>query len=259
MSTLLTIPLLIMVLILALATALWLASLALKDSSIVDIAWAPGFAMIADANAMIAGTITARGWLTLILVNAWAIRLALHIAARHRGEDHRYAAMRGRHGSRWWWRSLFQVFWLQAMLCWLISWPLQLAVTRTAPLNILDAAGFTFAAAGLLYEAVADWQLAHFRADPASRDKVMDRGLWRWSRHPNYFGDALMWWGYFLVGLAASGAWWSIFAPLAMTVLLLRVSGVSLLEETISDRRPAYAGYIRRTSAFVPLPPRTRL
>jgi len=255
MSPLLPIPLLIMVLILALATALWLVSLRLRDSSIVDIAWAPGFAVVSWCAAGAAHTVGVRGWLVLILVNAWAVRLALHIYARHHGEDHRYTAMRTKHGARWWWWSLFQVFWLQALLCWLISWPLQLAVTHAAPLNLVDASGFTIATAGFLYEAVADWQLMRFRADPANSGKVMDRGLWRWSRHPNYFGDALMWWGYFLIGLAASGAWWSIFAPIAMTILLLRVSGLALLEETIAERRPAYADYIRRTSAFVPLPP----
>jgi len=248
-------PLLIMVLIFALATALWLVSLARRDSSIVDIAWAPAFAIVAWCSALAADTVAARGLLLLILVNAWAIRLALHIYARHGGEDHRYAEMRTRHGARWWWWSLVQVFWLQALLCWLISWPLQLAVTHAAPLSWLDAAGFTLATAGFLFEAIADWQLMRFRADPVNKDLVMDRGLWRFSRHPNYFGDALMWWGYFLVGLAASGAWWSIYAPIAMTGLLLRVSGVSLMEETITDRRPRYADYIQRTSAFVPLPP----
>jgi steroid 5-alpha reductase family enzyme len=255
MSTLLTTSLLIMVLIFALVTQLWLVSLGQRDSSIVDIAWAPGFAIISWSNALLAGTNGLRAWLVLALVTLWAFRLALHIAARHHGEDHRYTAMRAKHGVRWWWWSLFQVFWLQALLCWLISWPLQLAVTRTAPLNILDAVGFTIAAAGFLYEAIADWQLQRFRTDPANKGHVMDRGLWRFSRHPNYFGDALMWWGYFLIGLATSDAWWSIFAPIAMTVLLLRVSGVSLMEETITDRRPKYADYIRRTSAFVPWPP----
>jgi len=250
-------PLLIMVLILALATGLWLVSLRLRDASIVDIAWAPGFAVISWCSAIATGTLSTRGWLILILVNAWAVRLALHIYARHRDEDHRYAAMRAKHGKRWWWWSLFQVFWLQGLLCWLISWPLQLAVTHAPALNVLDTAGFAIATAGFMYEAIADWQLMRFRADPANAGKVMDRGLWRWSRHPNYFGDAVMWWGYFLVGLAAGGAWWSIAAPVVMTFLLLRVSGVTLLEDTITERRPAYADYIRRTSAFVPLPSRT--
>jgi steroid 5-alpha reductase family enzyme len=244
-----------MVLIFALATALWLVSLALKDSSIVDIAWAPAFAIVAWCSALLAGANSVRAWLVLALVTLWAFRLALHTTARHHGEDHRYTQMRTTHGARWLWWSLFQVFWLQALLCWLISWPLQLAVTHTAPFSIVDAAGFTLATAGFLVEAVADWQLTRFRADPSNKDQVMDRGLWRFSRHPNYFGDALMWWGYFLIGFAASSAWWSIFAPIAMMVLLLRVSGVSLLEETITDRRPKYADYIRRTSAFVPLPP----
>ena len=249
-------PYLIIVLILALATLLWLLSLRRNDASIADIAWAPGFAVVTWAATAIHGSLSLRGWLILILVNVWAVRLSRHIWRRHDGEDRRYAAMRAKHGARWWWQSLFQVFWLQALLCWLISWPLQLAVTSTALIGLADIVGMLLAVAGLLIEAIADTQLAQFRSEQASRGQVMDRGLWRWSRHPNYFGDALMWWGYFLIGFAPSGGWWTIFCPITMTFLLLRVSGVSLLEETITERRPGYAEYIRRTSAFIPLPPK---
>lgn len=251
-------PLLIIVLIFSAATLLWLLSLLLRDSSIVDIAWAPGFALIAWLSALTSGILGVRGWLTLILVNTWALRLASHIATRHHGEDRRYAEMRETHGARWWWWSLFQVFWLQALVCWLISWPLQLAVRASVPLGALDYAGCAIALTGLIVEAIADWQLTRFRRDPSNAGHVMDRGLWAWSRHPNYFGDALMWWGFFLIGFAASSAWWTVLCPLAMTILLLRVSGVSLLEETIVERRPAYADYIRRTSAFVPWPPKRK-
>jgi steroid 5-alpha reductase family enzyme len=236
---------------------LWLFSLRLKDSSIIDIFWAPGFALLAWAAVIASRTLMPRGWLVLDLVTVWGLRLGLHILLRHRGEDRRYGEMRAKFGTRWWWWSLLQVFWLQALLLWGISLPLQAAVASTAPLGALDYLGAMVAAAGLVIEGLADYQLTRFRADAANAGKVMDQGLWAWSRHPNYFGDALMWWGYFLIGFGASHAWWLVLSPIAMTVLLLRVSGVSLLEETIVERRPAYADYIRRTSAFVPWPPKS--
>ncbi|HXC57349.1 MAG TPA: DUF1295 domain-containing protein [Rhizomicrobium sp.] len=246
-------------LVLAAATALWLASLRLRDASIVDIFWAPGFALMAwTAAGVTQHALSARAVLVLALVSLWAARLGLHIVLRHAGEDRRYAAMRAAHGRRWWWWSLFQVFLLQAVLIWLISWPLRMAAASQAPLDALDMAGAVLASAGLLLEAVADWQLTRFRRLAGNAGKVMDRGLWSWSRHPNYFGDAVLWWGFFLLGVGAVPAWWLVASPLAMTLLLLRVSGVSLLEETIVARRPDYADYIRRTSAFVPWPPRLK-
>jgi steroid 5-alpha reductase family enzyme len=190
-------------------------------------------------------------------VNLWAIRLAAHLFARHDGEDHRYAAMRRQYGARWWWWSLVQVFLLQAILIWFIAAPLVAAVlSGRGTIEPLDYLGIGVAASALIYEALADFQLARFRADPANRGKVLDRGLWRWSRHPNYFGEVMMWWGFFLIGYSASHAWWLALSPLVVTFLLLKVSGVSLMEEKIEDRRPAYADYKRRVSAFIPLPPK---
>lgn len=241
-------------LVLGAGVLLWLLSLRLRDASIVDVFWAPGFAAAAWATA----DTGPRAWLVLTLVTIWALRLGLHIYLRHRGEDPRYAALRAKAGARWWWQSLFQVFLLQSALIWIISAPLQIAVGAATPLSLFDYAGGAIAAIGLCIEAVADRQLTRFCAEPANAGKVMDRGLWAWSRHPNYFGDALMWWGFFVIGVAASPLWWLIVSPVLMTVLLLRVSGVSLLEETIAERRPAYADYIRRTSAFIPWPPKAR-
>lgn len=253
-----TASLLILALLMTATTALWLVSLGIKDCSIADIAWAPAFALVAWATVAIAGHTGLRGWLVLALVSLWGLRLGLHILARHHGEDYRYAAMRRKFGPIWWWRSLLQVFVLQALLVWIISWPLQAAVGSATPLGVLDYAGAAIAVTGLLTEAIADWQLTQFRADPANKGMVMDRGIWSWSRHPNYFGDALMWWGYFLIGFAALPAWWLLLSPVAMTVLLLRVSGVTMLEETIVKRRPGYAEYIARTSVFVPWPPKAK-
>jgi steroid 5-alpha reductase family enzyme len=251
-----TAPVLTLALAFGACTLLWLLSLRLGDVSIIDIFWAPGIALMAWTAAAAAMAIQPRGWLALALASLWGLRLGLHILLRHAGEDHRYGEMRKKFGPRWWWWSLFQVFWLQALLLWIVSWPLQAAVAAAQPLTVVDAVGAALAAAGLLIEGLADYQLTRFRADAANAGKVMDRGLWSWSRHPNYFGDTLMWWGFFVLGFAGSHAWWLLVSPVVMTALLLRVSGVSLLEETIAERRPGYADYVRRTSAFFPWPPR---
>jgi steroid 5-alpha reductase family enzyme len=236
---------------------LWLISLKTRDVSIIDIFWAPGIAAVVDIAALLSDASGPRASAALFLVNLWAVRLAAHIFARHDGEDHRYAAMRHKFGARWWWWSLVQVFLLQAILMWFIAAPLvAVMLSSRAPMGVLDYLGVGIAAAGFLFEALADVQLARFRLDPRNKGKVMDRGLWRWSRHPNYFGESVMWWGFFLLGFSAAGAWWLILSPLVVTLLLLQVSGVTLMEDKIEDRRPAYADYKRRVSAFVPWPPK---
>ena len=239
------------------ATLLWLWSLRIRDVSIIDIFWGPGIAGVVDIAAILSQASGPRVSVAIFLVNLWAVRLAVHIFARHDGEDHRYAAMRRQYGARWWWWSLVQVFLLQAILIWFIAAPVVAAMlSGRGTMTLLDYLGIGIAAVGFLYEALADFQLAGFRADPANKGKVMDRGLWSWSRHPNYFGEAMLWWGFFLIGFSASQAWWLVLSPLVVTFLLLRVSGVSLMEDKIEDRRPAYADYKRRVSAFLPLPPR---
>ncbi len=243
---------------------LWLASLRLRDVSIIDIFWGPGIAGVVDIAAVLGHAGGPRASAALFLVNIWAIRLAAHILSRRSsveggGEDHRYGAMRQAYGARWWWQSLFQVFFLQAILIWFVPAPLVAAtLSSRAPLGPLDYIGIAIAALALVFEAIADFQLAAFRADPANKGQVMDRGLWGWSRHPNYFGEAMMWWGYFIIGWAASHQWWIILSPMLITVLLLKVSGVSLMETDIAERRPAYAEYKRRVSAFVPALPKRK-
>jgi steroid 5-alpha reductase family enzyme len=149
------------------------------------------------------------------------------------------------------------VFLLQAILIWFVPAPLVAAVLYShIPMGWLDYAGIAVAAVALVFESLADFQLSAFRADPVSKGKVMDRGLWGWSRHPNYFGEALMWWGYFAIGFGASHQWWLILSPVLITFLLLQVSGVTLMEEKMDERRPGYAGYRRRVSAFIPWPPK---
>lgn len=255
--------LLALVPVLGLAVAGWVASLRLRDASIADRLWALLVAAPAAVYAWhfppAADALSRSPWVLALLL-AWAARLALHITWRNwgHGEDRRYAAMRAQHGPRFPLRSLFTVFLLQALLAWIVSWPLLAALAGTRPFGPWDAIGLALAAFGIVFEAVADAQLARFRANPASRNRVLQHGLWRFSRHPNYFGEACVWWGFGLVVLGSAG-WpgaWALASPLLMTVLLLRVSGVRLLEADIADRRPAYRDYIRRTSAFLPLPPR---
>ena len=255
-------PILTLILAFAMMTALWPISLMLRDVSIVDILWAPAFAILALAHAVTEPPVKPRAWIAIALVCAWALRLGGHIFLRWRklgGEDTRYAAIRERNGPKFPLSSLFLIFWLQALLLWVISWPLQAACSGAAPLNMLDALGSAIAALGIFIEAVADRQLTRFRADPANRQRVLDRGLWAWSRHPNYFGDFLLWWGIFLLGLAAGGPWWTMLGAIVMSALLIHYSGAGLMEDTIAQRRPGYADYIRRTSLFVPWPPRARM
>jgi steroid 5-alpha reductase family enzyme len=235
-----------------LASAVWIASLVRRDVSIVDGAWS--FLVLMPALVIAAKLPHGpRTTVLLILAAAWALRLSAYILWRHRGqpEDRRYQAIRRRNEPHFAWKSLYLVFGLQAVLAWLVAAPLMAAVSSPEPWNALDALGVSLAVFGMLFEAVADAQLARFRADGRNRGKVMDRGLWRHSRHPNYFGECCVWWGLWLVATAA-GAWWTVLSPLLMSVLLVKVSGVPLLEADLGRHRAGYAEYVRRTPAFVP-------
>lgn len=235
----------------------WLASLPLRDASIVDRVWSLLFVSAALAYAWFGNPTVPRLWLTMAPLLVWALRLALHITIRNwgHGEDRRYQQIRRNNEPGFAARSLYLVFGLQALLAWIISLLLLATMLDRRPPGWPELPGLALWLAGFTIETVADAQLARFRADPANRGAVMDRGLWRYSRHPNYFGECCLWWGFFLLALAV-GAWWTIVAPMLMTVLLLRVSGVPLLEQDIGNRRPAYRSYVERTSAFVPWPPR---
>jgi steroid 5-alpha reductase family enzyme len=165
--------------------------------------------------------------------------------------------MRAESPESFWWVSLFKVFLLQGALMLVISFPVIAVQTSGSGLFWLDYLAIAVWGAGLVFESVGDYQLARFKARPGSEDKVMDSGLWRYTRHPNYFGDFCVWWGHYLVALAA-GAWWTVFSPLVMSFLLMRFSGVGLLEKTITSRRPGYADYVARTNTFFPGPPSDR-
>jgi steroid 5-alpha reductase family enzyme len=188
------------------------------------------------------------------------LRLSLYILARNWGkpEDFRYQAWRRQHGRKWWWYSFFQVFLLQGVLLTIVAAPLLAAQLSPTParLGVLDFIALPLWAIGFFFEAVGDWQLKRFKSDPANKGRVLDRGVWRYTRHPNYFGDSAQWWAYYLIA-ASAGGWWTIFSPILMTTLLLRVSGVSLLEKTL-DSRPGYKEYSERTSEFIPWFPRKK-
>ncbi len=242
----------------AIAVVTWLISLAKHDASIVDSVWS---VLIWTAGAVYfhaAAAPHARGWLMMALLSAWALRLCLYITARNWGEpeDRRYQKIRARNQPHFGLKSLFIVFLLQGVLAWIVAWPMMAIGAGPAELTVLDWLGASLATFGIVFEAIADWQMARFKARPESEGQVMDRGLWRYSRHPNYFGETCTWWGLWLLALAAGG-WWTIASPLLMTLLLLKVSGVVLLERDIGERRPAYARYVKQTNAFIPGPPRT--
>ena len=239
----------------ALMVATWLLSLALKNASIVDIAWGLGFVAVAWSVRFAVDGVTARQNLLVALTSVWGLRLGGYLFIRNhgKGEDFRYRAMRKHWGPKFPIISLLTVFTLQGVLMYVVSLGVQLGQAATSPsLGVLAWVGVAVWVVGLTFEAVGDWQLAAFKRDPANQGKVMDRGLWRYTRHPNYFGDACVWWGIALVAAETGIGRWGLLGALVMTVLLLRVSGVALLEKSLSRRKPGYAEYVARTSAFVP-------
>lgn len=248
--------------VIALGIILWLISLAVRDSSIVDIAWGPLIFLVGLAYYLAMAEPAARAHLIIALTGLWAIRLALHIGVRNlgHGEDFRYAAWRAQHPDTWWIRSYFKVFLLQGVIAWIVALPLFYAISSRTPaaLTLLDWAGILLFAAGFLFEAIGDEQLRRFKADPASKGRVLNTGLWRYTRHPNYFGEAVLWWGLGLIGAATPLGWIGLVGPAIITFLLLRVSGVAMLEKTLKETKPEYADYIARTPAFFPGAPRSR-
>jgi len=237
----------------------WVVSLAIRNASIVDIFWGPGFIVIGFYYAF-AGPGSESGFVVLALVTIWALRLALHIGFRNAGggEDFRYRKWRDDAGRHFWWISFLKVFLLQAVVLWIVSSPLLLAQLENAKgFGFVGWLGLALWVFGFAFEAIADHQLQAFKRNPANRGQVMQTGLWAMSRHPNYFGEVVLWWGIGLLALPAGG-WLSFVGPLMITFLLLKVSGVSLLEKALVDRRPGYADYIASTPAFLPVPRRLR-
>ena len=237
---------------------LWIVATWLRDLSIVDIFWGLGFVFVTWLSLLMAKQTLLSDWLLVTIVTLWGLRLAGYLAWRNLGkpEDYRYRAMRERNGRGFAVVSLFTVFGLQGLLLWIISLPLQVGATRAQSWHVGMAIGVAFWAIGLFFETTGDLQLARFKANPANRDQVMNRGLWQYTRHPNYFGDFLVWWGIYFVTVERSSWWWTIISPLLMSFLLVRVSGVRLLEDSLKHRVAGYEEYVRTTSSFFPLPPK---
>ena len=240
----------------AFAFAGWVVSLAIRNVSIVDIMWSIMFLIAAGVYYYFAD-VGPRATLVMLLVFLWSVRLAGYIAWRNWGdeEDYRYQAIRRNNSPNFEFKSLYIVFGLQAGLAWLISLPLLAAMIGMRPIGLIDLVGIILWIVGFIFESLGDLQLAQFKSSAENKGKVLNTGLWKFTRHPNYFGNFCIWWGFFLIALSAGG-WWSIVSPLLMTFLLLRVSGVAMLERDIGKRRPEYADYVETTNAFFPGPPK---
>jgi steroid 5-alpha reductase family enzyme len=237
---------------------LWLISIAKRDVSIVDLFWGTGFVVVAWVSMLGADRWDGRILLLAVLVTVWGLRLSGYLAWRNWGkpEDRRYAEMRKKHGAWFPLVSLFTVFGLQGVLMWLIALPVQVGMASAESWTAAVPAGVGLWMAGMFFETVGDFQLARFKSNPENQGEVMDQGLWRYSRHPNYFGDFLVWWGLYLVAAESASWWWTCIGPILMSVLLMKVSGVSLLEKDLRQRKPGYEEYVRTTSAFWPWPPK---
>lgn len=246
-------------LILGMGFVAWLFSLTRRDVSIVDSLWSLMFLAAALLYAWQSPEPGARSALVGGLVAIWALRLSIHLTVRNWGEpeDRRYREIRRNNDPGFEWKSLYIVFGLQGVLAWIISIPLLVALTSGGSFHWLDVAATLLWLAGFGFQAIADHQLLSFRRADDSHRRVLDSGIWRYSRHPNYFGEFCIWWAYYLFALAAGG-WWTIYAPVLMTVLLLRVSGVMLMEKGITSRRPGYRQYVERTNAFFPGRPKSK-
>ena len=248
-----------LLLILGFMTVVWLVSLVLKKASIADPFWGLGFVVVAVYYHLSTANDSLRKVVVLMLVTIWGLRLFGYLLWRSYGqpEDYRYAQFRKEYGlHRYWWVSFFQVFVLQGVLLWLISTPLlSTQYYEGQQLGLLDGFATVCFLIGFIFEAGGDYQLVKFKSNPANKGKVLNTGFWRYTRHPNYFGDACVWWGFALFSIAA-GSYWPVLSSVLMTLLLLKVSGVAMLERSLKSTKPEYTEYIRKTNAFLPWIPR---
>jgi steroid 5-alpha reductase family enzyme len=246
--------------VVTLMTAGWLISLAQRNVTVVDSLWGLGFVLTAWLTFALADGYAGRRWLVTLLTSAWGLRLCAYLSYRNwgRGEDPRYGQWRQASGAGFWIVSLFKVFWLQAIVLWVIALVVQVPQMSPQParLTAWDGFGAGVWLIGFAFESIGDWQLHRFKSDPRNRGQVMDRGLWRYSRHPNYFGECLIWCGMFFIAMAVPGGQWTLISPVLMTLVLLKMTGVPLTERTTMESRPGYRDYMRRTSTFIPWFPR---
>jgi steroid 5-alpha reductase family enzyme len=244
-------------LILGVGVAAWVVSVVIRNVAFVDSLWSLFFLIAAVVFAADAAPLSARGLLVTSLVAIWALRLSIYITARNWGEpeDYRYQKIRANNEPGFAFKSIYIVFGLQGVLAWVIAMPLMPAIMNSGGIGPIEVLATVLWMVGFVFEAGGDYQLAKFKRDESNQGKVLNTGLWRYTRHPNYFGDFCVWWAFYLFAFAAGG-WWTLLSPLLMSFLLLKVSGVAMLEKTISSRRPEYADYIRKTNAFFPGAPK---
>ncbi len=250
-----------LVIILIAITILWLISVAITNASIVDLFWGFGYVTTNTYYFFSTGEPTLTKWILFILVTVWGLRLTIYLSWRNigKGEDFRYQQFRKDYGAhRYWWISFFQVFLLQGLLIWIISLPLVATnfYSSSESLNIFSYLGIIIWIIGFAFEAGGDYQLSKFKANSLNKGKVLDTGFWKYTRHPNYFGDSAIWWGYGLFSISVGG-YWQIIGSIIMTFLIFRISGVFLLEKTLSNK-PGYKEYVERTSSFIPWFPKKK-
>ncbi len=239
--------------------AVWAISLVMRDASIVDIAWGSGFVLVAWVSYWLSDGNSTRSLLLTVLTTIWGLRLAFYLAKRNlgHGEDFRYQSMRRKHGDRFAIVSLYTVFGLQGLLMFIVSLPVQLGQVREEPgFGIIGVLGVLVWGVGIYFEAVGDAQLARFKRNPANKGLIMDQGLWRLTRHPNYFGDSCVWWGLGLITAESSLGIYGLIGPVVMTFLLVKVSGAAMLDRAMLKRKPGYENYVATTSGFIPRRPR---
>ena len=237
-------------------TILWAVSLRLQNTSIADVGWGPNILLVGLTYYFTSDGYLLRAQLTLALVAIWALRLAWHLSTRMRneGEDFRYSRWRDEYEDTWWWLSYVKVFLVQSIIAWVVSLPIYFAIVSVGPqsLTFIDYVGVVIFVIGFVFETLSDEQLRRFRGVRTNKGKVLDRGLWSYTRHPNYFGEALVWWGLGAIGLATGGLP-GLLGPVVITYLLIYVSGIALLEPTLITKQ-GYGSYAGRTPAFFPMP-----
>ena len=260
MMTLTEILLLNLAAVILVMVAGWVISLKFDNVTIVDSLWGLGFVLIAWMTFFLSPGFAGRNTLITVLTTVWGLRLSIYLSCRNwgKGEDPRYGQWRQKSGARFRWVSLFKVFLLQAAFLWVISLVLQIGQTAVTPTRFtwLDLAGGALWLVGFFFESVGDFQLARFKAKDANKGKVMDRGLWAYTRHPNYFGEFMIWWGFYLITLSTTAGWWTVISPIVVSTVLLKMTGIPLTEQATRKSRPGYGEYIQRTNAFFPGLPR---
>lgn len=248
--------------IFTLMTIVWIESVRRRDASIVDLVWGLGFVIVGWTSfvcvSLASSSVKYDALLLPVLTSIWGIRLSVYLYWRNHGkpEDYRYQAMRRKWGKSFPWISAMSVFALQGLVMWVVSLPLQVSVIGSLQPSIWLWIGLCLFAIGFFFEAVGDWQLARFKLNQSNANRVLDSGLWRYTRHPNYFGDFVVWWAFFFLSVSQTGVWWTFIGPLFMSILLMKISGVTLLEKSLVVKKPQYADYVARTNAFFPGPPK---